>query len=87
VTVPDIDAAAGMFESLLGYPVIPWPLDDPIQKVTVNFVTQSDAETAEIELITPLNEDSPLRTILNQNGAGLITCVRDKRSRWDLAHL
>jgi hypothetical protein len=50
-------------------------------------VTQSDAETAEIELITPLNEDSPLRTILNQNGAGLITCVRDKRSRWDLAHL
>ncbi len=57
VAVPDIDAAASMFESLLGYRVISGPFDDPIQKVTVNFMTQSDADVAEIELIAPLTED------------------------------
>jgi methylmalonyl-CoA/ethylmalonyl-CoA epimerase len=70
VAVPDIGAATGMFESLLGYRVISGPFDDPIQKVTVNFMTQSDADVAEIELVAPLTEDSPLRTMLNKNGGG-----------------
>jgi methylmalonyl-CoA/ethylmalonyl-CoA epimerase len=68
--VQDIDIAASMFNSLLGYRVISSPFDDPIQNVTVNFMTQSDTDVAEIELIAPLTEDSPLRTILNKNGGG-----------------
>ncbi|WP_158789663.1 VOC family protein [Granulicella sp. L46] len=88
VAVPDIDAAASMFESLLGYRVISGPFDDPIQKVTVNFMTQSDADVAEIELIAPLTEDSPLRTVLNKNGGGAYhLCFETNNLDGALAHV
>ncbi len=50
VAVPNIEEAASALESILGYRVISGPFDDPIQKVTVNFMTQSDKAVAEIEL-------------------------------------
>jgi methylmalonyl-CoA/ethylmalonyl-CoA epimerase len=88
VAVPDIDAATSMFESLLGYRVISGPFDDPIQKVTVNFMTQSDADVAEIELVAPLTEDSPLRTMLNKNGGGAYhLCFETNNLDGALAHV
>ncbi len=88
VAVPDIDAAASMLESVLGYRVISGPFDDPIQKVTVNFMTQSDTDVSEVELIAPLTEDSPLRTILNKNGGGAYhLCFETKDLDEALAHV
>jgi methylmalonyl-CoA/ethylmalonyl-CoA epimerase len=57
-----------MLSSLFGYRVISGPFDDPIQKVSVNFLTQSDQDIAEIELIAPLTEDSPIKATLAKGG-------------------
>jgi methylmalonyl-CoA/ethylmalonyl-CoA epimerase len=46
------------------------PFDDPIQKVSVEFLAQSTEDTAEIELIAPAEEDSPIRSMLAKNGGG-----------------
>ncbi len=70
VAVPEIDSAADMLQSLFGYRVVSGPFDDPIQKVSVNFMTTSDEDTTEIELIAPLTEDSPIRAMLNKSGGG-----------------
>ena len=70
VAVPEITAAAKTLENLFGYRLIAGPFDDPLQKVTVNFMTQSAIDIAEIELIAPLTEDSPVRSMLNKKHGG-----------------
>jgi methylmalonyl-CoA/ethylmalonyl-CoA epimerase len=70
VAVPSLGPATDTLSDLFGYRVISGPFDDPIQKVTVNFLTQSDQDVAEIELIAPLSEDSPITSILAKNGGG-----------------
>jgi methylmalonyl-CoA/ethylmalonyl-CoA epimerase len=70
VAVPEIEPATNVLESLFGYRVISGPFDDPIQKVTVNFLTQSVEDRTEVELIAPLTADSPIRAMLNKNGGG-----------------
>lgn len=88
VAVPNIDEAASILESIFGYRVISGPFDDPIQRVTVNFMTQSDKDVAEIELIAPLTEDSPLRSMLNKNGGGAYhLCFQTNNLEGALAHV
>lgn len=73
VAVPEIGPAAEMFAALFGSKVVSGPFDDPIQKVTVNFLTQTeapDADAAEIELISPLTADAPIQTMLKKTGGG-----------------
>ena len=70
VAVPEIAPAVKTLESLFGYRVISGPFDDPIQKVTVSFLTRSTEDVVEIELIAPLSLDSPVRSMLNRNGGG-----------------
>jgi methylmalonyl-CoA/ethylmalonyl-CoA epimerase len=70
VAVPSLGPATDVLESLFGYRVISGPFDDPIQKVTVNFLTQSDNDVAEIELIAPLTDDSPIKSMLSKGSGG-----------------
>jgi methylmalonyl-CoA/ethylmalonyl-CoA epimerase len=70
VAVPALDPAAESLATLFGYKVVSGPFDDPIQKVTVNFLTTSDDDRSEIELIAPLGEDSPVRSMLAKGGGG-----------------
>lgn len=70
VAVPELDPAAKMLETLFGLRVVSGSFDDPIQKVSVNFLAQTDADVAEIELIAPLTEDAPIRSMLNKTGGG-----------------
>ena len=70
VAVPKLDPAAASLEAIFGYRVVSGPFDDPIQRVSVNFLTTSPTDQVEIELIAPLTEDSPVRAMLNKNGGG-----------------
>jgi methylmalonyl-CoA/ethylmalonyl-CoA epimerase len=70
VAVPSLGPATETLSALFGYRVISGPFDDPIQKVSVNFLTQSDNDMAEIELIAPLGEDSPITAMLAKSGGG-----------------
>ena len=70
VAVPALGPATETLSALFGYRVISGPFDDPIQKVTVNFLSQSDQHTTEIELIAPLTEDSPIASMLKKGSGG-----------------
>ena len=68
VAVPALGPTTDLLSALFGYRVVSGPFDDPIQRVSVNFLTTSVEDIAEIELIAPLTDDSPIKAILAKNG-------------------
>jgi methylmalonyl-CoA/ethylmalonyl-CoA epimerase len=70
VALPSLGPTTETLSTLFGYRVISGPFDDPIQKVTVNFLTTAPTDIAEIELIAPLTDDSPIRSMLAKNSGG-----------------
>jgi methylmalonyl-CoA/ethylmalonyl-CoA epimerase len=70
VAVPSLGPTTELLSSLFGYKVVSGPFDDPIQKVTVNFLAKSEDDVAEIELIAPLSADSPITSMLAKSGGG-----------------
>lgn len=70
VAVSTLEPTTELLSALFGYRVVSGPFDDPIQKVTVNFLAKSAEDVAEIELIAPLAQDSPIRSILAKDGGG-----------------
>ena len=87
VAVPALGPTTSLMSALLGYRVISGPFDDPIQRVSVNFLTTSDTDVAEIELIAPLTEDSPIRATLGKGGgAAYHLCFETANLEEALAH-
>jgi methylmalonyl-CoA/ethylmalonyl-CoA epimerase len=70
VAVPSLEPATESLSTLFGYKVVSGPFDDPIQKVAVNFLATSTEDAAEIELIAPRGDDSPIRPMLAKTGGG-----------------
>jgi methylmalonyl-CoA/ethylmalonyl-CoA epimerase len=70
VAVPSLSPAGESLTALFGYEVVAGPFEDPIQKVAVSFLAASGSDVAEIELIAPLGEDSPIQSMLAKNGGG-----------------
>jgi methylmalonyl-CoA/ethylmalonyl-CoA epimerase len=70
VAVPSLGPTTELLSNLFGYKVVSGPFDDPIQKVSVNFLARSDTDPAEIELIAPASDDSPIRSMLAKDGGG-----------------
>jgi methylmalonyl-CoA/ethylmalonyl-CoA epimerase len=68
VAVPKLGPTTDALEALFGYKVVSGPFDDPVQKVSVNFLAKSENDVAEIELIAPLSEDSPITSMLAKGG-------------------
>jgi methylmalonyl-CoA/ethylmalonyl-CoA epimerase len=67
VATPSIADAIPYWRDVMGATVIHDPFDLPAQGVKVCFV---DAPNAQIELIEPLGEGSPIRAFLEKNPAG-----------------
>jgi methylmalonyl-CoA/ethylmalonyl-CoA epimerase len=70
VAVPSLGPTTELLLNLFGYKVVSGPFDDPIQKVSVNFLAKSNEDVVEIELIAPITEDSPIRSMLAKDGGG-----------------
>lgn len=88
VAVPQLGPAAASLEAIFGYRVISGPFDDPIQRVTVNFLTTSPGDGVEIELIAPLTDDSPVKAMLGKNGGGAYhLCFETDDLEATLAHV
>ena len=66
IAVPDLQAAAGQYESTLGAKV-GLPQDEPDHGVTVVFIELSNTK---IELLFPLGEGSPIQNFLDKNPSG-----------------
>jgi methylmalonyl-CoA/ethylmalonyl-CoA epimerase len=88
VAVPALEPTTELLSTLFGYKVVSGPFDDPIQRVSVNFLAKSDKDVAEIELIAPIAEDSPIRSILAKDGGGAYhLCFETNDIEGALTHL
>ncbi len=70
VAVPAVGPATETLQDLFGYSVISGPFDDPIQRVSVNFLTHFDENKVEVKLVAPLTDDAPIRSLLSKTGGG-----------------
>ena len=66
IVVPDLAAAAALYENALGARVTP-PVDLPDHGVTTVFV---ELDNTKIELLHPLGEGSPVEKFLSNNPSG-----------------
>jgi len=73
VAVQDLEKALPAYRELLGYRLTSGPFDDPIQKVSVCFLSPAK-EGPEFELVAPLTADSPVRKILSSGGGAYHLC-------------
>ncbi|MEM6651298.1 MAG: methylmalonyl-CoA epimerase [Pseudomonadota bacterium] len=67
IAVPDIDAAIETYRTLYGATDITAPFDMPAQGVKVCFVNLPNTQ---IELIQPLDENSPIHKFIQKNPNG-----------------
>lgn len=87
MAVPALAPTTELLEGLLGYRVVSGPFDDPIQRVQVNFLTAGKEDVAQIELIAPLGEESPVRRLLGKGGAsGYHLCFETTNIEGALEH-
>ena len=70
IAVPELEPAAEMLSALMGYRIISGPFDDPLQKVRVLFLGKHENDPAEIELVAPLSNDSPVNAMLTKGKGG-----------------
>ncbi len=66
VAVHDIDQAIPIFTDLFGYSLFKKPIVDPVQKVMVCFLMTNNSSTPEIELVSPIDDESPINKILSK---------------------
>ncbi|MBO9518858.1 MAG: methylmalonyl-CoA epimerase [Porphyrobacter sp.] len=69
VATPDIDTAIAFWRDTMGATIVSEPFDMPAQGVRVCFVDTPNGGT-QIELISPLDESSPLTGFLERNPLG-----------------
>ena len=69
VAVPDMDEAIAYYREVMGATDITEPFDLPEQGVRVAFVNTPDGGT-QIELLSPLDKNSPVAGFMAKNPAG-----------------
>lgn len=87
VAVAKLEGAVETYGAILGYKLLSGPFFDPIQKVSVCFLGTDDPTDAVIELVAPLAEDSPVKTMLSRGGGAYHMCFETPRLDDALADL
>ena len=86
VAVPTLSDAIPNYRDIFGYELVSGPVDDPIQKVSVCFLSRSEGETM-IELVAPLGPNSPVIGAIKK-GAGIYhICYEVKDLSASIEHL
>jgi methylmalonyl-CoA/ethylmalonyl-CoA epimerase len=75
VAVRDLSAAIPIYKSLFDYEMISGPFDDPIQKVSVCFLSRGKGDTV-IELVAPFGINSPIDGTLKKGGGTYHVCYQ-----------
>jgi methylmalonyl-CoA/ethylmalonyl-CoA epimerase len=86
VAVKDLGEAIPSYESLFGYKVVSGPFDDPIQKVSVCFLSRGEGD-ASIELVAPLGPNSPIDRTLKKGGGTYHVCYEVADLAEAISHL
>lgn len=64
VAVVNLDQAVAAYQQIFGYSVCSGPFVDPVQKVSVCFLSGKEAGDVTIELVAPDGDDSPVNSML-----------------------
>lgn len=78
VAVRDLSKAIPIYKALFGYELKSGPFDDPIQNVSVCFLSRGGGDVV-MELVAPLGPESPIDRTLKHGGGTYHVCyqVRD----------
>jgi methylmalonyl-CoA/ethylmalonyl-CoA epimerase len=86
VAVRALSTAIPIYEKLFGYTVVAGPFDDPIQRVSVCFLSRGEGDTV-IELVAPLGPNSPVLRTLKKGGGTYHVCYQVPEISAAISHL
>ena len=86
IAVRDLEQGILSYKNLFGYKLISGPFDDPIQKVSVCFLSRGEGDPV-LELVAPLGPDSPIRRVLKKGGGTYHLCYQVPDMDAAIAHL
>jgi methylmalonyl-CoA/ethylmalonyl-CoA epimerase len=86
IAVRDFETAIPAYKNLFGYDLISGPFDDPIQKVSVCFLSRGQGDPV-LELVAPLGPDSPIRRTLKAGGGTYHICYQVPDIQSAIEHL
>jgi methylmalonyl-CoA/ethylmalonyl-CoA epimerase len=86
IAVRDLPAAIPVYKTLFGYEMTSGPFDDPIQNVSVCFLSRGEGDTV-LELVAPLGPNSPIDRILKKGGGPYHICYQVPDIRAAIAEL
>ena len=86
IAVRDLRKGISEYRSLFGYELSSGPFDDPIQCVSVCFLSRGNADTT-LELVSPLGPNSPIDRILKKGGGTYHLCYQVEDINAAIAHL
>jgi methylmalonyl-CoA/ethylmalonyl-CoA epimerase len=75
IAVRDLSEAIPNFKTLFDYEIESGPFEDPIQNVSVCFLSRGNQDTV-IELVAPLGPNSPIDRTLKNGGGAYHVCYR-----------
>ena len=73
IAVRDLLKAIPMYKASLGYELTSGPFDDPMQNVSVCFLSRGKGDTL-LELVAPLGPNSPIDRTLKKGGGPYHLC-------------
>ena len=84
VAAKSLQTSIPIYQNLFNYQLVSGPFDDPVQNVTVCFLSRGTADPT-IELVAPLGPNSPVDGILKRGGGIYHICyqVPDMQSAID----
>jgi methylmalonyl-CoA/ethylmalonyl-CoA epimerase len=86
IAVRDMAKSIPIYESLFEYKLISGPFDDPIQNVTVCFLSRGEGDVV-LELVAPLGPGSPVHHTLKKGGGVYHVCYQVPNIHAAIAHL
>jgi methylmalonyl-CoA/ethylmalonyl-CoA epimerase len=86
VAVRDLSKAIPLYKTLLQYQLKSGPFDDPIQNVSVCFLSRGEGDTV-IELVAPLGPNSPVDRTLKKGGGTYHVCYQVPDINTAIRHL
>ena len=75
IAVRDLSNAIPIYKNLFEYELTSGPFDDPIQNVTVCFLSRGNEDTV-LELVAPLGPNSPIDRTLKKGGGPTIFATK-----------
>jgi methylmalonyl-CoA/ethylmalonyl-CoA epimerase len=86
VAVRDLPTAIPIYKNLFDYELVSGPFDDPIQNVSVCFLSRGEGDTV-IELVAPLGPNSPIDRTLKKGGGTYHVCYQVPDINTAIGHL